>query len=53
MKSADDEEVTDETGFLDDREFELQPVHDDLDGGGDFGIVHRQLCAVSDFSDFD
>ena len=36
---ADDEEVGDETGFLDDREFELQPVNDGFDGGGDGGIV--------------
>jgi len=32
---ADNQEVTDESGFLDDREFKFQPVHHGLDGGGD------------------
>jgi hypothetical protein len=32
---ADDEKVGNEPGLLDDLEFELQPVNDGLDGGGD------------------
>ena len=32
---ADDEKVTDEPGFLDDREFQLQPVNDGFDGRSD------------------
>ena len=38
---ADDEKVTDETGFLDDRELQFQPVHHGLDGGSDGGIIQR------------
>src|SRR5208283_1190251 len=38
---ADDEKVTDKTGFLDDRELELEPVQHGLDGGSHSRIVQR------------
>jgi hypothetical protein len=35
----DDQKVADEAGFLDDSEFELEPVQDGPDGVGNGGIV--------------
>ena len=42
---ADDQEVADEPGLLDDLQLELQAVDHGLDGGGDGGIVRVGLCA--------
>ena len=36
---GDDEEIGNETGLFDDREFHLQPVNHGLDGGGDGGVL--------------